>query len=177
MFYCFNVCPAVCSSAFAGEIICTFHLERSLANALRRESLKLDRTLRGLGLQYQQELAGFRSVQMEVQRALERLDGASAVVAPRLPLIHGSPARCSSLRSQTPRPLQSCCPNHIVCSTCNLRLRLADSVTRRFTPSLWTMYNHPPNAPIRDGHYRMPSFVKQRNLSASDNSLRYLPFM
>lgn len=151
--------------------------ERSLANALRRETLKLDRTLRCLGLQYQRELAGFRNVQIEVQRMLERLDGASAVAAPRLPLIRGIiPPRCPSLNSQKPA-LQSCCPNHIVCSTCNLRLRLADSVTRRFTPGLWTMYSHHNNTPTHDGHYHMPSFVKQRNLSASDNSLRYLPFM
>lgn len=154
--------------------------ERSLANAQRRQSMQLERTLHALDMQYQRELAGVQSVQQELRRTLDRLVGKSAVKRPTLTLPSTSPTSLSSPNQPKQAPLQSCCPNHIVCSSCNLRLRLADTLTRRFTPSLWTMYTCPVTS-FHSGEtfkvYYMPGFVQQRSLSISDNSLRYLPFL
>lgn len=154
--------------------------ERSLANAQRRQSMQLERTLHALDMQYQRELARVQGAQQELRRSLDRLGARSAVNRPTLALPSISPTSLSSSNQPKQASLQSCCPNHIVCSSCNLRLRLADTLTRRFTPSLWTMYTCP-LASFHSGEtlkvYYMPGFIQQRILSMSDNSLRYLPFM
>ena len=158
--------------------------DRSLANALRRESLQLDRTLRSMVLQYQRELSGVCGAQLELRKTLDKLGG------PQRAQVHLGKSTTGHTSTPSPGTLQPrgsgmahtkpCCPNHIVCSTCNLRLRLADTVTRQFTPSLWTMYcrpvsKHGPGEACMV--YRMPSFVEHRHLSVSDNSIRYLPFI
>lgn len=151
-------------------------LEHSLANAQRRQSLQLERTLHALNVQYQRELAGVQGAQQELRRSLDRLRERSAIKRPVLALPPTSKNHSSSNQTKQ-TPSQSCCPNHVVCSSCNLRLRLADALTRRFTPSLWTMYTCPLTSFQSEEIYYMPRFVQQRNLSISDNSLRYLPFM
>ncbi len=151
-------------------------LERSLANAQRRQSLQLERTLHALNVRYQQELAGVQGAQQELRRSLDRLKERSDIKRSVLSLPPTSKNHSSSNQTKQ-TPSQSCCPNHIVCSSCNLRLRLADTLARRFTPSLWTMYTCPLTSFHSGEIYYMPRFVQQRNLSTSDNSLRYLPFM
>ncbi|KTG37620.1 hypothetical protein cypCar_00004992, partial [Cyprinus carpio] len=150
--------------------------ERSLANAQRRQSLQLERTLHALDVQYQRELAGVQGAQQQLRRSLDRLGERSATKRPTLALPTTSKNHSSSNQPKKTAS-QSCCPNHIVCSSCNLRLRLADALTRRFTPSLWTMYTCPLTSFHSGEIYYMPRFVQQRYLSVSDNSLRYLPFM
>lgn len=150
--------------------------ERSLANAQRRQSLQLERTLHALDVQYQRELAGVQGAQQQLRQSLDWLGERSATKRPTLALPTTSKNHSSSNQPKKTAS-QSCCPNHIVCSSCNLRLRLADALTRRFTPSLWTMYTCPLTSFHSGEIYYMPRFVQQRNLSVSDNSLRYLPFM
>lgn len=149
-----------------------------MANALRHESVQLRRRLWILGLQQQRELARFQWAQLELTRTLDRLKSHRPSIQHALTQPGTSSIRPKPLHLHEQLPVQSCCPNHIVCSSCNLRLRLADVLLHRFTPALWTMYCHPlPNASSGDSVYYMPSFVKQRNLSTVNNSLRYLPFL
>ncbi|KAJ8006837.1 hypothetical protein DPEC_G00111370 [Dallia pectoralis] len=123
--------------------------------------------------------AGRLKVKSALDRLGSRLGGTGH--ARRSTAVHATtgPANLGLLHTSKPLPPKHCCPNHIVCSTCNLRLRLADKVTHRFTPSLWTMYCYPPSESVHRGasSYLMPSFVACRKISASENSLRYLPFM
>lgn len=152
--------------------------ERWVSNALRYESLQLQRQLRLIGLQQQKELTRVRLAKQELTRTLDHfkefgLPNLSVLTQPgtnhNRPLCPGGHL-----------PLHWCCPNRIVCSSCNLRLRLMDTMTRRFTPSLWTMYcNDLPPSSSGDTQYsvyHMPSFVKRRNLSTM-NTLGYLPFL
>ncbi|KAG9280284.1 hypothetical protein AMEX_G2972 [Astyanax mexicanus] len=155
--------------------------ERFLANALRMESLHLCRRLRLLGLQHQRELARVSGAQLELRKALDRLKDHGP---PSHPALTRPAATSTDLNPLCPRGqpvVQSCCPNHIVCSNCNLRLRLADQLTRRFTPGLWTMYCQPliTSCPgdVQPSSYRMPKFMERRNISTLDKSLRYLPFL
>ncbi|KAG7320413.1 hypothetical protein KOW79_016266 [Hemibagrus wyckioides] len=152
--------------------------ERWVANALRRESVQLRRRLRILGLQQQRELARVRWAQLELTRTLDRLRDHRPSVQHAVTQPDVSSVRLGPLRIQEQLPEQSCCPNHIVCSSCNLRLRLADVLLHRFTPALWTMYCHPLHkACSGDSVYHIPSFVERRNLATVNNSLRYLPFL
>lgn len=158
------------------DFLCT--TERWVANALRHESIQLHKRLQILGLQQQRELARVQWAQLELTRTLDRLRGQrpSKRHALTKPGISSIRLRPHHLHKQL--PVQSCCPNHIVCSSCNLRLRLADVLLHRFTPALWTMYCHPlPKACSGDSVYCMPRFVEQRNLATVNNSLRYLPFL
>lgn len=175
----------VYSSAFPYSLLSILS-DQSLANALRRENIQLDRSLRALSLQHQRKLAGVCGAQLELRRALDKLNGPHRGVNGHIgsgmqsAFTHSFTSTPGTLLIRappiTPKP---CCPNHILCSICNLRLRLADSALRRFTPSLWTMYSRPlsESGPSQVSTYRMPSFVEHRNLSATDNSIRYLPFM
>ncbi|KAB5542326.1 hypothetical protein PHYPO_G00090370 [Pangasianodon hypophthalmus] len=152
--------------------------ERWVANALRHESVQLHQRLRILGLQQQRELARVRWAQLELTRTLDRLRSHRPSIQHALTQPGTSSIRLRPLHLHKQLPMQSCCPNHIVCSSCNLRLRLADVLLHRFTPALWTMYCPPlPNACSGNSVYSMPSFVEQRNLSTMNNSLRYLPFL
>ncbi|KAF5908339.1 uncharacterized protein DAT39_001878 [Clarias magur] len=152
--------------------------ERWVANALRHESVQLHRRLRILGLQQRRELARVRWAQLELTRTLDRLRNHRQSIQHALTSSGTSSIRLSPLRLHEQLPMQSCCPNHIVCSSCNLRLRLADVHLRRFTPALWTMYSHPlHDACSGESAYCMPSFVEQKKLSTMNQSLRYLPFV
>ncbi|XP_076861204.1 uncharacterized protein LOC143514192 isoform X2 [Brachyhypopomus gauderio] len=144
---------------------------RWVATVTRHESLRLCERLRVLRLQHQRELARVCRAQLELQGTLERLSRPGPPARPAPSLSRPVPVGVVPPR----RRVQPCCPNHIVCSSCNLRLRLADSLTRRFTPGLWTMYCRSEDGASRV--YPMPPFVERRNLSISDNSLRYLPFV
>lgn len=156
--------------------LCT--TERWVANTLRHESGQLRRRLKILGLQWQRELARFQWAQLELTRTLDHLKSHRPSIQHTLTQPGPPSIRLKSLRLREQPPMQSCCPNHIVCSSCNLQLRLADVLLHRFTLALWTMYCHPlPNACSGDSVYYMPSFVKRRNLSTVNNSLRYLPFL
>lgn len=149
-----------------------------MANALRHETVQLHRRLRILGLQQQRKLARVRWAQLELTRTLDRLRSPRPSIQHALTQSDTSSIRLRPFHLHKQLPMQSCCPNHIVCSSCNLRLRLADVLLHRFTPGLWTMYCHPPsNASSGDNVYCMPSFVERRNLSTMNNSLRYLPFL
>ncbi|KAL7882634.1 hypothetical protein SRHO_G00002920 [Serrasalmus rhombeus] len=155
--------------------------ERWVANAVRLESIQLCRRLHFLGLQHQRELARVHGAQLELRQALDRLRGHGPSSHPSLARPAATSTGLTPLRTRGQMAIQSCCPNHIVCSSCNLRLRLADTLTRRFTPGLWTMYCQPlPTVCAGSGQsgvYRIPSIVERRNLSTMDNSLRYLPFL
>ncbi|KAK1168911.1 hypothetical protein AOXY_G9804 [Acipenser oxyrinchus oxyrinchus] len=166
--------------------------EKLLVNAVRRENLQLDRTIRYLNLQCKKELANMTMAQLELRKSLERLTSrqeSQESVSSRAPgkkamtFLHSFAGRGPD-RSQH----EHYCPNHILCSKCNLRMRLADTITRQFTPSLWTMYSNVSvvsfDKPLpysmqthRPEAYRIPSFVVHRHLSATENSLRYLPFI
>lgn len=148
--------------------------ERFLANAQRRQSMELERTLHALDVQHRRDLAGVQDAQKELKRSLDRFSDRHVVKRFSVAL----PSKSSNYSNQPKQtPYQPCCPNHIVCSSCNLRLRLADTLTHRFTPSLWTMYTCPMASFCSGEMYYIPRFVQQRNLSISDISLRYLPFM
>lgn len=155
--------------------------ERWVANAVRLESIHLCRRLRFLGLQHQRELARVHGAQLELRKALDRLRSHGPSARPVLTRPAGPSTGPAPLLPRGQLAAQSCCPNHIVCSSCNLRLRLADALTHRFTPSLWTMYRQSTPAACsghgQAGVYCMPSFMERRNLSVLDNSLRYLPFV
>lgn len=114
-----------------------------MLNVLRYESVQLRPRLRIVGLQQQRDLARIQRAQLELTKTLGRLRSRRPSIQHALTSPGTSSVRLKPLRMDKQLPMQSCCPNHIVCSSCNLQLKLADVLLHRFTLALWTIYCHP----------------------------------